>query len=60
MTKRIASTIGYLERHHPELGRHLRRSVRTGTFCCYSPEAVVDWEIAEQPQERRVATPPAK
>ena len=30
---------------HPALGRHLRNSVRTGTFCSYVPEQPVDWDL---------------
>jgi len=30
---------------HPELGRHLRASVRTGTHCRYDPERPVDWVL---------------
>ncbi|MFD2093120.1 ATP-binding protein [Blastococcus deserti] len=30
---------------HPELGRHLKHAVRTGTWCSYRPEAPVRWEI---------------
>lgn len=28
-----------------ELGRHLRHSIRTGTFCSYEPEVPVTWEV---------------
>jgi hypothetical protein len=24
--------------HHPQLGEHLSRTVRTGTYCAYSPD----------------------
>jgi hypothetical protein len=30
---------------HPELGRHLARSVRTGTFCVYEPDQPVRWSL---------------
>jgi len=33
-----------IEATHPELGRHLGRSVRTGTFCVYAPEVSVSWQ----------------
>jgi hypothetical protein len=31
--------------HHPELGEHLDRAIRTGTSCAYIPEpgATADW-----------------
>jgi hypothetical protein len=43
VTWRIRDAIGRVEAAHPALGRHLRRSVRTGTYCCYDPAEPVDW-----------------
>lgn len=43
VTWRIRSGVKRIERAHPALGRHLARSVRTGTFCSYSPETPVVW-----------------
>ncbi len=45
VTQRIRSTIRRVEAAHPRLGRHLRASVRTGTFCAYAPEDPVDWDL---------------
>jgi hypothetical protein len=45
VTSRIRDALGRIEAEHPELGRHLRSSVRTGTFCCYAPELPVAWEV---------------
>jgi len=42
---RIKQAIDRVETHLPGLGRHLRLSVRTGTFCRYEPEAPVDWRL---------------
>jgi hypothetical protein len=39
VTARIRDAIRHLEAVHPELGRHLARAVRTGTFCSYDPES---------------------
>lgn len=41
---RIRLAVDAVERAHPELGRHLRRSVRTGTFCSYEPPSRTNWE----------------
>ena len=41
VTARISDAIRRVERVHPQLGRHLRLSVRTGTFCAYQPETSV-------------------
>jgi hypothetical protein len=45
VTSRIRDALGRIEREHPDLGRHLRASVRTGTFCSYAPELPVAWEV---------------
>lgn len=37
VTGRIRDAISRIEAVHPELGQHLRRSVRTGAFCVYDP-----------------------
>jgi tetratricopeptide (TPR) repeat protein len=50
-TERMRKAVTYRIRHaitrvadsHPELGRHLRAAVRTGTWCGYAPERRVDW-----------------
>jgi hypothetical protein len=47
VTSRIRDAIGRVEGVHPDLGRHLRASVRTGTFCSYSPERPVEWDVRE-------------
>ncbi|HVL27100.1 MAG TPA: hypothetical protein VM390_03060 [Acidimicrobiales bacterium] len=43
-TWRIRDAIGRVEAAHPDLGRHLRRSVRTGTYCSYHPTEPTDWD----------------
>jgi hypothetical protein len=45
VTARIRETVKKLEELDPELGRHLRHSVRTGTFCSYAPEQPVSWRL---------------
>jgi hypothetical protein len=42
---RIRQALGRIEGVHPELGRHLRVSVRTGTYCRYEPEREVRWTV---------------
>ncbi|MDQ6909424.1 MAG: tetratricopeptide repeat protein [Actinomycetota bacterium] len=41
---RVRLAVDAVERAHPELGRHLRRSIRTGTFCSYEPPSRTNWE----------------
>jgi hypothetical protein len=53
VTGRIRDAVNHLEVAHPALGRHLRRSVRTGTFCTYDPAEPTAWRLsAEHPGER--------
>ncbi|HEX5064814.1 MAG TPA: AAA family ATPase [Myxococcota bacterium] len=42
---RIRAAIAAIADVHPELGRHLRNSVRTGVVCMYQPEAPESWQI---------------
>ncbi|MGH2782991.1 MAG: hypothetical protein ACRDLA_16605, partial [Thermoleophilaceae bacterium] len=42
---RIRLTLDRIDREHPSLGRHLRASVRTGTFCSYEPEHSPGWQL---------------
>jgi hypothetical protein len=43
VTHRIRSTIRKLGAVHPDLGRHLEASIRTGTYCSYRPERPTTW-----------------
>jgi hypothetical protein len=45
VTWRIRSAIRKIAAVHPSLGRHLEHSVRTGTYCVYSPERPVHWTV---------------
>ncbi len=40
---RIRLSLDRIDAAHPALGRHLRHSVRTGTFCSYEPEMPTTW-----------------
>ena len=45
VTWRIRSAIKKISAAHPRLGHHLANSIRTGTFCVYSPESVTHWDL---------------
>jgi hypothetical protein len=45
VTMRIRNSVGRIAKVHPDLARHLERSVRTGMFCSYEPERPVDWVL---------------
>ena len=42
---RIRLAIDAIEDRHPALGRHLRHSVRIGTFCSYEPFVAPPWRV---------------
>lgn len=42
---RVRDAVDRIGAVHPELGRHLRTSVRTGTYCCYDPERELCWSV---------------
>jgi hypothetical protein len=44
VANRIRDALARIEDVHPDLGRHLRNSVRTGTFCSYQPERQTAWK----------------
>jgi hypothetical protein len=45
VTYRIRAAVRKVSEHHPELGRHLSHSVRTGTWCAYRPEHELRWTV---------------
>lgn len=45
VTWRIRNTIKKIQKVHPELGKHLSTSIKTGTFCSYHPELEIDWKL---------------
>ena len=45
VTSRVRATIRQIAAVHPDLGRHLQHSVRTGTWCAYAPEHAMDWHV---------------
>ena len=47
VTARIRDAIGRIERAHPELGRHLRASIVTGSRCSYRPGETVRWNVSQ-------------
>jgi hypothetical protein len=45
VTQRVRDAIARVEASDGPLGAHLRRSVRTGTFCSYVPEHPTTWDL---------------
>jgi hypothetical protein len=48
VTARIRDAIRRIGKAHGDLGHHLARSVRTGTFCCYDPDPPLRWNQPER------------
>jgi hypothetical protein len=46
---RLRDAIAVIDRSLPDLGRHLARSIRTGTFCSYQPDPPVRWHVESDP-----------
>lgn len=59
VTWRIRHAVRKIEAAHPELGRHLANSLRTGTFCSYQPERPVAWRLGARDDSRPRAAVPA-
>ena len=47
VTRAVRQTITRIAEHHPQLGEHLSRTIRTGTYCAYMPDprAAAGWRI---------------
>jgi RNA processing factor Prp31 len=45
VTWRIRNAIKKIAQVHPTLGAHLTNSIKTGTYCCYSPEKPFQWAV---------------
>ena len=58
VSKAIRTAVRHIGEHDPELGEHLTKAVRTGTFCAYAPEAsaAIRWTVTAAPS--RTSHPP--
>ncbi|MGH9244310.1 MAG: transcriptional regulator [Acidimicrobiales bacterium] len=47
VTRAVRQAIARIGEHHPQLGEHLRRTIRTGTYCAYLPDprAPAGWRL---------------
>lgn len=45
ITGRIRDAVMHVEAAHPQAGHHLRRSIRTGSFCVYDPPGPTSWRL---------------
>jgi tetratricopeptide (TPR) repeat protein len=46
VTRAVRQAMARIEEHHPQLGEHLTRTIRTGTYCAYVPDphGAAGWE----------------
>jgi tetratricopeptide (TPR) repeat protein len=47
VTRAVRQAMGRIRTHHPQLGAHLERAIRTGTYCAYLPDprVPVAWKL---------------
>jgi tetratricopeptide (TPR) repeat protein len=47
VTRAVRQAITRINEHHPQLGEHLSRTIRTGTYCAYLPDprAAAGWRF---------------
>ena len=47
VTRAIRQAMTRIAEHHPQLGEHLERTIRTGTYCAYQPDprAAAGWRL---------------
>lgn len=45
VSARVRASVDRIEALNPALGKHLRRSVRTGFWCSYQPEHRTEWRV---------------
>ncbi len=38
MTRAVRQAMSRIAEHHPALGEHLDRTIRTGAYCAYAPD----------------------
>ena len=45
VTRAVRQAMAHIQKHHPVLGEHLERTIRTGTYCSYLPDPQVSHEV---------------
>jgi tetratricopeptide (TPR) repeat protein len=47
VTRAIRQSMSRIDEHHPRLGEHLARTIRTGTYCSYVPDPRIpaEWKL---------------
>jgi len=53
---RIATALRAIAAAHPDLARHLDRSLVTGRYCSYQPETDITWSVSRSPRTGTATT----
>ena len=61
VSRAIKLAVDKITEHLPELGHHLARSVKTGTYCCYTPDphVTITWDFTGNEWNVALASPQA-
>ena len=51
VTRAIRHAMSHIHRHHPPLAEHLKRAIRTGTYCVYLPDSRITAPWTTQSQQ---------
>src|SRR5262245_24016966 len=53
VTRTIKSAVNKIAEHQPELGHILARCIKTGTYCCYTPDPhmPITWDFAARSED---------
>src|SRR2546425_114782 len=59
VTRAIKIAVDKITGHLPELGRHLARSIKTGTYCGYTPDLheTITWDFAVKEWDLAISSP---
>ena len=59
VSRAIKLTVDKITGHLPELGHHLARSIKTGTYCCYTPDphVTITWDFTGREWDLAISPP---
>jgi len=61
VSRAIKLAVDKITGHLPELGHHLARSIKTGTYCCYTPDpqGAITWDFTGKEWDPAISPPQA-
>ena len=59
VTRAIKSAVNKIAEYQPVLGHHLVRCIKTGTYCCYTPDShlTITWDFAARSGDLALSSP---